>query len=256
MPFALITGASGGIGLAIAEELAKKKYDLLLVARLKDKLEVAGSDLSNRYAITVNTLSIDLSEPNAVHDLLNWVDSNRWEVSVLVNNAGYGIWGKFGDIPVSDSLNMMDLNMKTPVNLCYGMLARMHRNNSYILNVASTAAYQAVPTLAIYSATKIFLLNFSRGLYWELKDKGIHVSCLSPGPTSTSFIERAGMTLIQERAEKFSMSAQSVALIAVKGMFNHKVEIVPGFMNWLSVKFIPILPKTWVEKIAMGLYKV
>jgi uncharacterized protein len=257
MVFALITGASGGIGLCLAEELAKRKVNLLLVARSEDKLNAAATQLKSKYGIQAFTLAIDLTQVSAENKVMAWIDHHKWQVNILINNAGYGLWGKVEDLDTSTLSNMMQLNMNSMVNLCHGMIPILRKQTqSYILNVASTAAYQAVPTLSVYAATKAFVVLFSRGLRWELKGSGISVSCLSPGATSTGFIERAGMQSMKDRAEKFSMKAEEVAPIAIDGMFKRKAEIIPGFVNWISVKATYFLPKNFVERIAYGLYKV
>ncbi len=256
MSFALVTGASGGIGLCLAEELARKKINLLLVARSEDKLKAAAIQLKSKHGIEAFVLAIDLSQPSAENKVKEWIDAHQWPVNILINNAGYGLWGRIEDLEASALNNMMQLNMNAMVNLCHSMIPILKKQTqSYILNVASTAAYQAVPTLSAYAATKAFVVLFSRGLRWELKNTGVSVSCLSPGATSTGFVVRAGMQSMKEKAEKFSMKAEAVASIAIDGMFKQKAEIIPGFVNWVSVKATYFLPKVLVERIAYGLYK-
>jgi len=256
MAIALITGASGGIGLSIARELAQRKINLLLVARSEDKLLAAKKELEAKHEIKVEFLSIDLSTPGSVSVLTNWVSRNSFAVNILINNAGYGVWGAVERTPWESLNNMMQLNMVTLAELCHSMLPELKKHSeSYILNVASTAAYQAVPTLTTYAATKSFVVLFTRGLRKELKGSAVSVTCLSPGATSTSFIDRAGMGALKERAEKFSMTADEVAKIAIKGMFNKRAEVIAGFMNWLSVQFTYLLPKSIIETIAANLYK-
>lgn len=256
MPYALITGASGGIGLCLAEELAKRKIDLLLVARSEPKLKEIAEKLSSKYFIQAHFLSIDLSISDSNKALINWVTSNNWNVNILVNNAGYGLWSSVESASLIDLQNMMQLNMVSLVSLCHSFIPHLkNQTQSYILNIASTASYQAVPYLSTYAATKSFVVLFSRGLKWELTNTSISVTCVSPGATSTGFIERAGMDLLKEKAEKLSMSAEAVAKIAVKAMFNKRAEVIPGFINWFSVKLTYLLPKPLIEKIALGLYK-
>jgi uncharacterized protein len=256
MPFALITGSSGGIGLSIAHELAKRKIDLLLVARSEDKLSAAKKALEDKYKIKVDYLSTDLSKPGSASVVSDWVSKNSFAVNILVNNAGYGIWGDVDKTPVVQLTNMMQLNMITLVELCHSLLPELKKHpKSYVLNIASTAAYQAVPTLATYAASKSFVVLFTRGLRKELKNSNVSVTCLSPGATSTNFIDRAGMESLKERAEKFSMTADEVAKISVNGMFRGKAEVIVGFINWLSVQFTYFLPKNIIENIAAGLYK-
>jgi uncharacterized protein len=256
MAYALITGASGGIGLCMARELAQRKIDLLLVARSGEKLSKACEDLKKEFGIKAEFLSVDLSESNSVATITRWIDSNSFTVNILINNAGYGIWGSVESTPLDDLNNMMHLNMTTVVNLCHALLPTLKKQSkSYILNVASTASYQAVPTLVTYAATKSFVVLFTRGLRLELRNTSVSVTCLSPGATSTSFIDRAGMDAMKERAEKFSMSPEAVAKIAIDGTFKGKAEILPGFANWISVKLTYLLPKFIPEAIATNLYK-
>jgi short-subunit dehydrogenase len=255
--YALITGASGGIGLSLATELAKLKANLLLVARSEDKLSALAKDLSSRYQVKAEYLPIDLTKPSAAQEIVDWVNKNAFPVNILVNNAGYGLWGAVEKTPLDKLHNMMQLNMNAVVDLTYLLLPVLRKEQqSYILNVASTAAYQAVPTLATYAATKSFVLLFTRGLRKELVASNVSVTCLSPGATSTDFIDRAGMnSAIKEKAEKFTMTSEAVAKIALKGMFKKKAEVIPGFVNWLSVQLTYLMPKAIPENIAEGLYK-
>lgn len=253
--FALITGGSKGIGKEIALELAKRKYNLLLVARSESELETTAKEISERYEVNVFTFPCDLSEKGAARKVLEWVESNKYPIEILVNNAGYGIWGYFEKLSLEEQMKMLQVNNAVLVELTYLFIPILSNSNkSYILNVASTAAYQAVPALSLYAASKAFVLLFTRGLRHELKRKNISVSCLSPGATSTNFTNRAGMQAMEALAEKFSMKADAVAKIAVKGLFKGKAEIIPGFSNWFSVKAIDFLPKSLIENIAASLY--
>ena len=256
MTFALVTGASSGIGLCLAEELAKRKINLLLVSRSENLLQEVALRFNQKYAVKVFFLAVDLSHPAAEEKIKAWIETNHWPINILINNAGHGLWGRVEQLDRSSINGMMQLNMNAMVNLCHSLISLLQKQSpSYILNVASTAAYQAVPTLSVYAATKAFVVLFSRGLRWELKDQGVSVSCLSPGATSTGFIDRAGMQAMKDKAEKFSMRAEEVAAIGINGMFNGKAEIVPGFVNWISVKATYFLPKNLIERIAYGLYK-
>lgn len=256
MKFALITGASGGIGLCIARELAKRKNNLLLIARSTDKLKTICSELEKEFAIKADYLSVDLSNPLATQTVVEWLHTKSYAVDTLVNNAGYGLWGRVDATPADQLNNMMQLNMNAVVNMCHAMLPELKKQpKAYIMNIASTAAYQAVPTLATYAASKAFVVLFTRGLRRELKDSNISVTCVSPGATTTNFIDRAGMEAMKERAEKFSMAPEAVAAIAVNGMLKGKAEVLPGFTNWFSVQLTYFVPKFIPEKIAEGLYK-
>ena len=255
--FAVVTGASKGIGKAIAHELSKRGCNLLLTARSENMMNVLASELSYKYKNEVHVFPLDLSDNAAPEKLYRFCIDKNLPVNILINNAGYGLWGRFDALNLEEQLNMVHLNNETLVRNTYiflGLLKKQPR--SYILNVASTAAYQAVSTMAVYAASKIFVLNFSRALRRELRETTISVSCLSPGTTSTEFMDRAGQQALKKRADKVAMTPESVARIAVKGMFSGKTEIIPGFINWFSVKVIPFLPKSLVEGIAASLYKV
>ena len=256
MAFALITGGSGGIGFYLARELASRKHNIILVARSSEQLSQRCAELSKAFNIRAEFLSLDLSTPDAHLTLKSWLNQNSFSIDILINNAGYGIWNPVEKTTLDELTNMMQLNMNTLVNLCYTLLPDLKTHKkSFILNVASTAAYQAVPTLTTYAATKAFVVLFTRGLRQELMKSSVSVSCLSPGATSTGFIDRAGMASMKERAEKFSMKPEAVAKIGIKGMLRGKSEIIPGFVNWLSVQFTYLVPKSLTEKIAQELYK-
>ncbi|HSY61496.1 MAG TPA: SDR family NAD(P)-dependent oxidoreductase, partial [Cytophaga sp.] len=189
MNYALVTGASKGIGKSIAEALAAKGKNLLLISRSEEALKELSQSIYKRYHIQVDYLAIDLSDPTSTERILSWLASKQYSVDVLVNNAGYGLWGKFHERSIASHNEMLQLNMLTVVQLTYALIPELKRHSkSYILNVASTAAYQAVPTLSLYAASKSFVLLFTRGIRLELKATGVSVSCLCPGPTSTDFV--------------------------------------------------------------------
>jgi len=256
MMYAMITGASKGIGKSMAIALASRKINLLLIARSAGELNTLQTNIKNQYGVEVHSLTIDLSHVEAPKTVLNWITANNYAVNILINNAGYGLWGKFAELDLSAQLEMCQLNMTTVTSLCHLLLPILSaEKKAYILNVCSTAAYQSVPTLAIYSATKAFILSFTRALRFELKDGTVSVSCLSPGPVDTGFAHRAGLDAFNKMAEKFNMKPDDVAEIAIKGMFARKSEIIPGFTNIISVYANRILPKGFIEKMAAGIYK-
>lgn len=255
--YALITGASKGIGKSIAYELAKQGYPLLLVARSGEELKTLSDDLHAKYGTISPIFPIDLSIKEASLKVVNWIKMNNYPVGILVNNAGYGVWGDFSHSPLSDQLGMMQLNMNAVVELSHLLMPILSQEKqAYILNICSTAAYQAVPTLAIYSATKAFILSFTRALRFELAKTSISVTCFSPGPVDTGFAARAGLSALNKMAEKFNMQPDKVAKMAVKAMFGKKSEVIPGFTNIISVYANRILPKAFIEKTAAGIYKI
>lgn len=254
--YALITGASKGIGRALVLQLAKKGYPVLLVARSRDELQALATEIITTYQVQARWLAIDLSDSDAPEKVIKWCTDNSYQVSVLINNAGYGLWGSFEKVDIDGQLNVISLNINTLVKLTHAFLPLLkQQSKAYILNVGSTAAYQAVPTLGVYSATKAFVLSFTRALRYELKGTTISVSCLSPGPTDTGFAHRAGLDAFADLAAKFNMQPEEVAATGLKGMFNKKAEIVPGLLNKISVIGARHLPKALIEKIGGDLYK-
>ena len=257
MNYALVTGASKGIGKSIAEALAAKGKNLILVSRSEDALKELSLFIHKRYNVQVDYISIDLSHADSTERILAWVKERKYSIDVLVNNAGYGLWGKFDERSINSYNEMLQVNMLTVVQLTYALIPELKKHlKSYILNVASTAAYQAVPTLSLYAASKSFVLLFTRGIRLELQDTAISVSCLCPGPTSTDFINRAGMSdAIKKKSDAFAMSSDDVAKVGLQGMYSGSAEIVPGLLNKIIVAFTAIMPKWITEKIANDLYK-
>lgn len=255
-PYALITGASQGIGKSLAIELAKRSYNLLLVARSTEKLELLKKELHVSYRIEVDFLTLDLAQQGAADILFNWCQSLRVPIQILVNNAGFGLWGAFDTLPIQEQEQMIDLNVRNLTSITYRFISLLEKNDqSYLLQVASTAAYQAVPTLAVYAASKAYVLSFTRAIRHELKSKNISVTCLCPGPTETGFSDRAGMQALAKLTAKYNMSADIVARQALKAMFDGKAEVVPGFTNKLQRFGDWLAPKNVVEKIAARLYR-
>lgn len=257
MNYALITGASRGIGKSIAEQLAAKGNNLLLISRSEETLMELKKSIVERYKVHVEYLAIDLSSPDSAAQIYNWYTTKEYKINILVNNAGYGIWGVFETLSIQSQLEMLQINMLTVVQLTHTLLPELKTHaNAYILNVASTAAYQAVPTLSLYAASKSFVLSFTRGIRLELQGTGVSVSCLCPGPTSTDFVIRAGMSdEIKKKSETFGMSSEDVAVIGIKGMYKGTPEIIPGLLNKIIVLITAFVPKYVTEKIAKNLYK-
>ena len=191
----LITGASQGIGRALAEKFAKKGANLLLVARNEAALKTLSENLEKANpGIKVYYLKLDLTKPDSARALKDFCVEKDFQVDTLVNNAGYGVWGQFSELSLKEQLDCMQVNMTAVVQLTHEFLPMLKKHSrSYVMNVASTVAYQAMPTFAIYAATKSFVLSFSRALHHELKPQGVFVTTLVPGATDSQFIERAGL---------------------------------------------------------------
>ncbi|WP_353134966.1 SDR family oxidoreductase [Pseudopedobacter sp.] len=257
MTYAIVTGSSNGIGKSIAYKLAAEKYNLVLIARSENKLIDIAEDIRNKFGVEVLYSLLDLSEHNSDEKLLEFVQQRNLPVSVLVNNAGYGLSGPLLQNEKRDWINMLDLNVISLTKLTYLFLPILKlQQQSYILNIASTAAYQAVPFLSLYSASKSFVLSFSRGLAQELSGTNVSVTCICPGPTDTNFIVRAKVgDRGQKAANKVNMTPDEVADIAVKAMFRKRKEVVTGVINKLGVFLAWLLPKTLVERTSMKIYQ-
>lgn len=258
MSYALITGASKGIGKAIARELAARKTDLLLVARSEHLLQELAAELSAGYGVQTAWLAVDLAKQDAPARINNWVAEQGYPVHILVNNAGFGLGGSFEQHAIEANRDMMQVNMQVPVELCSLLIPELKKHpRAYILNIASSAAYQAVPGLAVYAATKSFLLSFSRGLQYELRKTSISVTVVSPGGTATEFASRARLSEKAVKAgEKLNMTAEAVASLAVKAMFARKTELITGWLNKVGAALVWLLPKQLTEKTAAGIYEI
>jgi uncharacterized protein len=257
MPYAIITGASKGIGKCIAEELAAKGFNILLIARSEDLLKQVSNDLNNKYKIEAKYMALDLATNGASEKIYDWCNTNNYTVQVLVNNAGYGLSGSFEKYSLQEHTDMMKVNMHIPVELCRLFLPQLKlHNKAYIMNIASSAAYQSVPGLNVYAATKAFLLSFSRGLQQELKNTSVSVTCVCPGSTDTNFVNQANIgDKARKLAEKVNMTPQQVAKICVNSMWKRKTEVIPGFINKMGAVITWLLPKSILEKGAMKIYQ-
>jgi len=257
MSYALITGGSKGIGKAIAYYLAEKKINLLLVARSESLLKEVSIALRNNFRIDVKYLCVDLAGENAAEIIFEWVRTQNVTVNILINNAGYGLSGGFEKYSASSHAEMMHVNMVSLVKLTSLFLPMLKQQlRSYILNIASNAAYQAVPYLGTYAASKSFVVSFSRALQYELRKTNVSVTCVSPGGANTDFGTRANIGRRAIKAgEKFNMEPDEVAAIAVKAMFKKRKEVVVGFVNKIGAFLVWLTPKGLSERVAAKLYE-
>lgn len=257
MSYALITGASKGIGKAIAFELAKRNYNILITARSAELLLQVAKEISEAYPVKVNYLPLDLSQINASQRLFDWCTGNNFPVSVLVNNAGFGLSGPFEKYSVAETTELLQLNTIVPTQLCRLFIPLLkQQKQSYILNTCSSSAYQAVPLLTVYAASKAYILRFSRGLKHEYAKTNISVTCLSPGPTDTDWAARAQVSnKVLKMADKLNMTPEKVAAIGVKAMFNKRTEVITGFSNKVGAFMAWLFPDRIVERTAGSLYK-
>jgi len=243
METALITGASGGLGEAFARLCAADKMDLILVARSKEKLEALATELSAAHGITVHVITADLSKSGSATEIAADIDRTATPITLLINNAGAGTQGAFVKGDLHDQEGMMRLNMESLMVLTRLILPGMvERKHGRILNVASIAAFLPGPFMAIYYATKAFVLNFSLALSNELQGTGVTVTCLCPGPTQTGFAAHAGA----QNKMLFKgplMDATSVAYAGYRACMQGKSLITPGAQNKMLVFLTRLIPR-------------
>lgn len=250
MATALITGASGGIGLELAKIHAAKKDDLILVARSAAKLEALAHELRKLHGIKVFTLATDLSEADAATQVFAYTTGNNLEVDYLINNAGFGDFGLFAGSDWKKQHRMMELNMTTLTHLCHLYLPGMIRRRAgKIMNVASTAAFQPGPTMAVYYASKAYVLHFSEALSNELKNTGVTITTLCPGPTESGFQEAAAMEESRLVKGRKMPSSYEVAQYGYKAMMQGKTVAIHGLMNYLMANAIRFTPRSIALKV-------
>ena len=247
---ALITGASFGIGLELARVFAREGYNLVLVARSADKLRQLASELEKAHGTRSLILAVDLTEPGAPAYVLDQTTRADIQVDVLVNNAGFGQYGLFAENDLEDCLRQIQLNVTTLTHLTRLYLPEMiKRESGGILNVASTAAFQPGPLMAVYFATKAYVLHFSEALANELDGSGVTVTALCPGATATEFHKRANATSMN--LLKFgSMDARPVAEDGYRALMAGKPVVISGFKNWLLAQSVRFSPRRLVTAIA------
>jgi short-subunit dehydrogenase len=229
--YALITGASSGIGLELANSFASDKINLILVARSLDKLENLKLELV-KFEIDVVVIKLDLSEIGSGKKLYNIINELGLKVEYLINNAGYGSYGKFSGQDLPNMLSMINLNILALTELTYYFLNDMKEQNSgYIMNVASTAAFQAGPLMAVYYATKAFVLSFTEAIANEIADTNINIIALCPGPTKSNFIERANLGKAKMFKYLASPSSKKVAEFGYNALLNNNTVAIEGILN-------------------------
>lgn len=253
-PCALVTGASGGIGLDLARLLAADGHDLVLVARSAKKLEELCQELSGRFKVRCEALPADLSKPEGVVAVVAGLAAKGLTVDVLVNNAGFGQSGEFAGADLGRQLQMVQLNVAALTALTGRFLPGMlERKRGRVLNVASTAAFQPAPMLAVYSATKAYVLSFSEAVAAELRGTGVTLTVLCPGPTVTGFAAAADMTESALFTRMPTMRSQDVARLGYRALLAGRRTVVAGFFNKVGAVFAQLLPRAWVLAVARAL---
>ena len=249
-PLALVTGASGGIGHELAQILARHGHDLILVARSADKLAALAERLELDHGIEVRAIAKDLARPEAAAEIHEALAAEGLAVDILVNNAGLGLLGKFAEIGIEGDVEMLRLNVEAPTMLTRLLLPSMlDRGSGRILNLASTAGFQPGPLMAVYYATKAYVLSFSEALANEVAGTGVTVTALCPGPTETGFSSRAG----SEQSRLFkgpTMDARTVAGIGYAALMAGKPVVIPGLRNRILAFSVRLAPRRVVTQIA------
>lgn len=254
---ALITGASGGIGLELAKQFASNKHDLILVARSSDKLSALKTELEKEYLIKVKLIVKDLARNGAAAEVFNEVQNENITVDILVNNAGVGAYGKFYNIDWQRQEEMIRLNITALAELTRLFLPLMiERNSGKILNVASTAGFQPGPLMAVYYATKAFVLSFSEAIANELNDTNITVTALCPGPTESGFQKAASIEKVRLVRTGFVPSPQKVAIYGYKALMKGKKVAVEGSVNKILVFLIRFAPRNLITSVVRKLQEI
>jgi short-subunit dehydrogenase len=250
-PVTLITGASAGLGAEFARQCAARGEALVLVARRRDRLEALAAEIGGAPHILV----ADLARAGAAASLVAELEAEGLSVGTLINNAGFGLAGKFAARPLGPLSEMIDLNIRTLVELCHLVLPAMReRGEGAICNVASTAAFQPGPNMAVYYATKAFVLSFTEALHHELKGSGIRISALCPGPTATEFgaVAKASTS---SSLRLVTADAASVVRAGLKGLDRNKAVVIPGWSNKATANLSRFLPRAAMRRI-VGAIKV
>jgi short-subunit dehydrogenase len=245
-PVAVITGASAGIGTELARVFAAHGHDLVLVARREDRLQALADEIAAQGRPRPVVLALDVSQSGIGGRLGEALAAAGVEPQYMVNNAGFGLWGAAAKLSRDEQLAMVDLNVRTLVDLSVAFTDSLARHRGGILNVASVAAFLPGPYMAVYYASKAFVLSFSAALRAELAASGIRVTTLCPGPVPTEFQARAGGVPNQERGGVLKRSASEVALEGYRGLMAGKAVVTPGWANKLVTFFPRFLPRTFL----------
>lgn len=243
-PVTLITGASAGLGAEFARQCAARGDEIVLVARRRDRLDA----LARAIGPQAHVIEADLGEPEAPARVVAETMRRGLWVRTLINNAGFGLTGRFEEIPLDRQLEMVDLNVRALTELSYAAIADMRaRGAGALLNVASTAAFQAGPHMAVYYASKAYVLSLTEALHQELKGSGIAVTALCPGPTATEFFDVAGAP--DGRLAKMATDPVAVVRAGLDGLAKNKAIIVPGLMNKVGSQSSRLLPRAAMRRI-------
>ncbi len=252
---ALVTGASSGIGRALAENFAQDGYHLVLAARGVAKMQELAADLQKRFGITATVIAADLERPDGAQQLHAEVKRRSIVISALANNAGYGNFGEFKESALAIELAMMQLNMTSLVVLTKLFMPDLLATKGKVLNVASIAAFQPGPYMAVYYATKAFVLSFSEAIAEELDGTGVTVTALCPGLTASGFQDKADMNKSALVKGKKLPTSEEVAALGYRAMQRGQRVYVPGVQNWLFTQSVRVTPRSIVTAMVKKLSK-
>jgi uncharacterized protein len=247
---ALVTGASSGLGADFARQLAELGCHLILVARREERLRALQQEITAAHAVSVEVVVLDLAQEDAPQRLFDQLQSMGKQVDVLINNAGYGLFGDFSEIPWERTQNMLLVDMLAATHLMRLCLPEMiQRNEGYILNIASIGAYQPSPTYAAYSAAKSYIFSLSQAVHFELRHSGVKVSVLSPGVTRTEFLAVAGQEpSLYQRLTR--MESPVVVRIGLRAMLKGRASVVTGRFNSLAAWAMRLFPSQFQAFLA------
>lgn len=251
--WALVTGASAGIGRALAVGLAAGGANLVLTARRTDRLSRLANELASQYKIETEVLPADLTGRDAREEIFKFTQQKGLAIEVLINNAGFGAYGKVTQVPSQRLLDMVEVNVAAVVHLTRLFVpAMIERRSGYVMIVSSTAAFQPVPYISTYAATKAFDLIFAEGIAEELRGDGVRVSALCPGSTESEFFEAAGQP---KRTERRKETAEKVARVGLEALAAGKSRAISGLQNWIGVEAQRIVPRSLVVRVAASLFR-
>lgn len=246
----LITGASGGIGYELAKLFARDHHNLVLVARNSEKLTQVANEL-NGYGVTIKTVALDLSETPAPKFLFDQMQREGIGIDILINNAGFGVFGEFAQMRHQEILGQINVNITALTELTRFFVQPMvSRRSGRIMNVASTAGFQPGPLMAVYYATKAYVISFSEAIANELRDSGVTVTCFCPGATHTGFAARAGNDHSRLFKKLGAMSAEKVALDGYRAVMEGRTLAISGMQNWLSAQSTRFAPRKVVTAVS------
>ena len=241
---ALVTGASSGLGVDFARQLAARGASIVLVARREDQLQAVASTIEKDFGVKAHILAFDLAAPGAPQALYDQLQQRNLQVDILVNNAGFGIFGNFAEVPWEREKAMLDIDIIALTHMTKIFLQDMlKRKSGYILQVASIGAYQPSPTYATYSAAKAYVLMMGEALNYELRSSGVSVTVISPGVTATEFLKVSGQSAsLYQRI--MMMDSPTVARIGIENMLRRRSSVVPGFLNGLMAFSTRLMPRS------------